>query len=109
MIRSKQEGEGLQTMTKRSLANILAREVGMKKSLAYQCADALFEGLAESVVRGDRIEIRGFGSWEVKEARAKNGRNPKTSERVFVPARKKVMFRAGRILRADLSCPLPEQ
>ena len=85
---------------------MLAREMGLKKSLAYRCADVLFEGLAESIIRGDRIEIRGFGSWEVKETRAKKGRNPRTGERVLVPARHKVMFKVGRVLREALCRPL---
>ena len=78
----------------------------MKKSLAYQCADILFESQSESIIRGDRIEIRGFGSWEVKETRAKKGRNPRTGERVLVPARHKVMFKVGRVLREALCRPL---
>ena len=91
------------TITKRDLARILARESGMKKTLAYRCADVFFEGLAESIVRGDRIEIRGFGVWEVKETKAKNGRNPRTGERILVPARRKVMFKIGRILKEALT------
>ena len=93
------------TVTKRSLARLLAEEMGLKKTLAYRCADALFQAMAESITRGNRIEIRGFGIWEVKETKAKNGRNPRTGDQVFVPARRKVMFKPGRILRETLSRP----
>ena len=93
------------TVTKRDLAGLLADEAGLKKSLAYRCADALFQAMAESITQGNRIEIRGFGVWEVKETKAKNGRNPRTGEQVFVPARRKVMFKPGRILKETLSRP----
>ena len=95
----------MSTVTKRDLAGLLAEGLGLKKALAYRCADALFEAMAESITRGNRIEIRGFGVWEVKETKAKNGRNPRTGERVFVPARRKVMFKPGRILKETLSRP----
>ena len=93
------------TVTKRDLAGLLAEEAGLKKALAYRCADALFEAMTESITQGNRIEIRGFGVWEVKETKAKNGRNPRTGEQVFVPARRKVMFKPGRILKETLSRP----
>ena len=93
------------TVTKRDLAGVLAEEAGLKKALASRCADALFEAMTESIIRGDRIEVRGFGAWEVKETKAKNGRNPRTGEKVFVPARRKVMFKPGRILKETLSRP----
>ena len=90
------------TITKRGLAKILAEEMGLKKTLAYQCVDALFQAMAESIIQGNRIEVRGFGVWEVNETNAKNARNPKTGEQVYVPARRKVMFKAGKILKEAL-------
>ena len=91
------------TITRRDLAKILAEKMGLKKTLAYQCADALFQAIAESIMRGNRIEIRGFGVWDVRETNPKaSARNPKTGEQVFVPARRKVLFKAGRILKQAL-------
>ena len=91
------------TVTKRDLAKLLAAKLSLKKGLAYQCADACFDGLAEAIIQGNRIEVRGFGVWEVKETRAKNAHNPRTGEHVLVPARRKVMFKAGKLLRQALA------
>ena len=94
------------TITKRCFARILSAELGLRKTLTYQCADAFFDGLAEAIIQGNRIETRGFGVWEVKETRAKNAHNPRTGEHVLVPARRKVMFKAGKLLRQALSTPV---
>ena len=90
------------TLNKRDLAKILAEELGLKKTLAYRCVDVFFQALADAIIRGDRIEIRGLGSWRVKEMKPKpNARNPMTGEQVSVPARRKVTFRPGKILKKD--------
>ena len=62
--------------------------------------------MAEALIQDNRIEIRGFGSFEVKQANARNGRNPKTGEAVFVPARRKVRFKPGKMLKNKLSKPV---
>jgi len=77
--------------------------------MAKQAVDVLFETLAEAIVEGERIEIRGFGSWEVKRTNARpRARNPRTGEEVYVPARRKVGFKPGKILRDALSIPLKD-
>ena len=89
----------MSTTTKQDLANYLAGASGMNKGLAMNCVEVLFEGLAESIVQGNRIEVRGFGVWEVTETNSGNRRNPRTGERVFVPRRRKVMFKPGKMLK----------
>ncbi len=92
------------TVTKADLVKIVADEFGYSKTEARQFVDAFFESLTESIVNGQRIEARGFGAFTVKQANAKAGaRNPKTGKRVFVPARRKVAFKPGRILREALA------
>ena len=94
----------MSTVTKADLVKIVAKEFGYSKTEARQYVDAFFESLTESIVNGQRIEARGFGAFTVKHANAKAGaRNPKTGERVFVPARRKVAFKPGRILREALA------
>ena len=91
------------TVTKRDLAGLLADEAGLKKSLAYRCADALFQAMAESITQGNRIEIRGFGVFQVKDTRPKPAaRNPRTGEIIYVPARRKTHFKPGRLLKEAL-------
>jgi nucleoid DNA-binding protein len=97
------------TVTKAALAKYLADQMGFPKARALEAVDLLFQAMAESIIQGNRIEIRGLGSWEVKETKEKaHARNPSTGERVYVPARRKVMFKPGKILKDVLSQPLGE-
>ncbi len=99
----------MQTITKADLAKILSDEIDCKNTMAKQAVDVLFETLAEAIIEGERIEIRGFGSWEVKRTNARpRARNPRTGEEVYVPARRKVGFKPGKILRDALSIPLED-
>ena len=91
------------TVTKAHLARTVADQLGLPVSLAEQVVNAAFGGLASSIMEGRRIEIRGFGTFKVVETNPKpNARNPKTGETVPVPARRKVMFRPGKILKTAL-------
>ncbi len=97
----------MQTITKADLAKNLTSSLSCKNTMAKQAVDVLFEALADSIVNGQRIEIRGFGSWEVKKTNARpRARNPRTGAEVYVPARRKVRFKPGKILRDALSKPL---
>jgi nucleoid DNA-binding protein len=99
----------VQTITKADLAKILADEIDCKNTMAKQAVDVLFATLADAIVEGERIEIRGFGSWEVKHTNARpRARNPRTGDEVYVPARRKVGFKPGKILRDALSIPLKD-
>ncbi len=64
---------------------------------------AIFETIAAGLARGDRIEIRGFGSFTVKEYAPRVGRNPRTGETVHVPAKRRLYFRSGKELRSRLN------
>jgi nucleoid DNA-binding protein len=97
------------TVTKADLVKTIAAEFGYSKTEARASVDAFFEALTGAIVEGHRIEARGFGAFTVKQANAKAGaRNPKTGEKVYVPARRKVAFKPGRILREALSKPSGE-
>ena len=63
----------------------------------------MFEAMAEVLARGQRIEIRGFGSFGVKQRRARQGRNPKTGDVVEVAAKRIPFFRAGKDLRVEVN------
>ena len=96
------QGGNLQTFTKSHFAKILAEENNLNGTQAKDLIDAFFQAMTESIIQGERIEARGFGSWIVKETNAKNARNPRTGEPVFVPARRKVMFKTGKVLKRVL-------
>ena len=68
--------------------------------------DTVFETMRESLIDGHRIEIRGFGVFQVKETRPKPAaRNPRTGQIIYVPARRKTHFRPGKLLKEELHKP----
>ena len=93
----------LKTITKKDLAQIIFEEMGCRKVLAMNMVDRLFQEMRETLTEGNRIEVRGFGTLEVRETKPKpNARNPKTGEVFFIPARKKAHFKPGKELREGL-------
>ena len=71
--------------------------------------DALFEGMRETLIEGNRIEIRGFGVLDVRDTKPKPAaRNPRTGEIVYVPARRKTHFKPGLLLKRALYTMPPE-
>jgi integration host factor subunit beta len=91
-------------MTKRGIIDeLLARRQGVSHRDSETIVNAMFEAMAEVLVRGERIEIRGFGSFGVKERNARQGRNPKTGATVEVAAKRIPFFRAGKELRVEVN------
>lgn len=72
--------------------------------------DTVFEAMCDSLIDGRRIEIRGFGVFQVKKTRPKPAaRNPRTGQIIYVPARRKTHFRPGKLLKEELHKPLDQQ
>lgn len=91
------------TITKKDLARSVADTLGCKNNLTLQMVDSLFETMRETLIEGNRIEIRGFGVLEVKDTKPKPAaRNPRTGEVVYVPARRKTHFKPGKQLKEAL-------
>lgn len=65
--------------------------------------DTVFEEISDALVRGDRVELRGFGAFSVKHRDARKGRNPRTGESVDVPAKRLPFFKTGKALREKLN------
>ena len=96
-------GALLSTVTKKELAFLVSRSTGCKKNLAAKVVDSLFVAMRDSLINGNRIEIRGFGVFQVKNTRPKPAaRNPRTGEIIYVPARRKTHFKPGRLLKEAL-------
>jgi integration host factor subunit beta len=72
----------------------------VKTEIARETVNLFFNSIKESLAGGDRVEIRGFGSFHVKEYEGYTGRNPKTGAKVEVQPKKLPVFRAGRELRS---------
>ena len=97
------------TTTKKDLALKISDRLGVKKQLAYEVVDTLFKAMRESLIAGNRIEIRGFGVLGIKPTKPKPAaRNPRTGEIVYVPARRKSYFKAGVLIKKALHKPLSE-
>ena len=93
----------MHTVVKKDLAHAIAEKTGCHAHLATKMADVLFETLRDALIAGNRIEIRGFGVFLVKPSKAKPAaRNPRTGEVVYVPARMKTHFKAGKELAAAM-------
>lgn len=91
------------TITKKELALLVSNHASCKKNLAAQMVDSLFNAMRDSLIEGNRIEIRGFGVFQVKDTRPKPAaRNPRTGEIIYVPARRKTHFKPGRLLKEAL-------
>ena len=91
------------TITKKDIALKISDRLGIKKQLAYEIVNTLFDTMRENLSDGDRIEIRGFGVLGIKPTKPKPAaRNPRTGEIVYVPARRKSYFKAGVLIKKAL-------
>lgn len=87
-------------MTKRDLIDEIVRLYPVySRRDAEVIVNSVFESMTEALCRGDRIEIRGFGSFVVKERQAREGRNPKTGEIVAVASKRVPFFKVGKELK----------
>ena len=87
-------------MTKAELIDALVDRVDrLTKKEAELIVNVVLGSIASSLATGDKVELRGCGSFKVKERRAREGRNPKTGDRVSVEAKKVPYFKAGKELR----------
>jgi len=86
-------------MTKREIAITVAKKLNVTQKIAAQVLDSLIEEMKAALSRGERIEIRDFGVFSVREAKEKKARNPRTNEVVIVPARKRIKFVPGKRMK----------
>jgi integration host factor subunit beta len=86
-------------MNKLELIDMLKNECRISKKEASAVVDIFFDSMAETLARGERVEIRGLCSFYVKEYRSYLGRNPKTGESVRVASKKLPFFKSGKELK----------
>jgi integration host factor subunit beta len=92
-------------MNKSDLTRALNREMDIPIRKAEEIVDTVFDTMSKSLVSGDRIEIRGFGSFTVRPYDGYTGRNPKTGEKKAVAPKKLPFFKVGQVLRDRLNKP----
>lgn len=86
-------------MNKSELIERLAAKSGLNVMQAEEIVNLIYRKMRDTLVSGGRIEIRGFGSFVVKEYQAYQGRNPKTGEKIPVPPKKLPFFKVGKELK----------
>ncbi len=90
-------------MNKRELTKVFAKKMGITIRDAEVCVNTLFNNMADTLAKGGRVEIRGFGSFKVKQYESYSGRNPKTGESIQVRSKKLPYFRLGSIMRKRIN------
>lgn len=96
-------------MTKSDLIEKLSVDAKLPKKQAEMIVNLIFDSMIEAMRADDRIEIRGFGSFKVKEYKPYTGRNPKTGEQVRVGSKKLPFFKVGKALKERVDEKLKEQ
>ena len=87
-------------MKKAELVEKVASQTGLTQKLTEIIVNTVFQSITDSLAEGGKVELRGFGSFRVRERSSRVARNPKSGEKVEVPAKKVPFFRAGKELRA---------
>jgi integration host factor subunit beta len=96
-------------MTRSTLIEKVAEKVeGLTLKQTEIVVETVFDSIKNALARNEKIEIRGFGNFRLKERQPRNARNPKTGEKVEVPSKMAVRFKAGKALREALNPDLKE-
>lgn len=90
---------------KADVIDAIADKAGISKKEAAAAFDAFVGYISDACQSGDRCAIPGLGSFQVTERKAREGRNPRTKEKITIPASKNVRFKAGKDLRDVLNVP----
>ena len=86
-------------MNKAELIAAIAAKTGETKKSAEETINAFVDVVTESLTKGDKVQLVGFGSFEVRKRAARKGRNPQTKEEIKIPASKAPVFKAGKALK----------
>jgi integration host factor subunit beta len=86
-------------MTKAELVDNVSDKVNLTKKQTEVIVNILFNSITEALSEGDKVELRGFGSFRIRDRNPREGRNPKTGDTVHIPAKKVPFFKAGKELR----------
>jgi integration host factor subunit beta len=84
------------------IENVAGKQLAWRKTHIEGVVNTIFNAMSDALVAGDRIEIRGLGSFHVKDRMPRIGRNPKTGDTVDIPAHKVPIFTAGKHLRSHV-------
>ncbi|MDW8304056.1 MAG: HU family DNA-binding protein [Acidobacteriota bacterium] len=86
-------------MTKSDIVERVAKEARLSKRDVEKLVEVVFDSIIEALNKGDKVELRGFGSFRTRERKQRKGRNPKTGAVIEVPAKRVAYFKLGKELR----------
>jgi len=90
-------------VNKNDLVALVADAAGLSKIDATKAVDAVFDGIIQSLKKGEEVRLVGFGTFDVSDRAASEGRNPRTGEKINIPASKQPKFKAGKTLKDALN------
>jgi integration host factor subunit beta len=96
------------TVTKKELISRIAERTQAKRVLVKRIVQAFLDEIISELCENNRLEFRDFGVFETRTRAARIAQNPKTLDRVEVPAKRTVKFKMGRLMRENLCAPAPE-
>lgn len=94
--------EMMETLTKADLSNHLTENLELAKKDADSLVNSFLESIANALHRGEGVELRGFGSFRLRDRKARQGRNPRSGQSIQVPPKRVVYFKLGKKLRSQL-------
>ena len=94
---------GGKTLTPSDLAEALVRKIGLPRNESAEIVELVFDTMKETLEKGEKIKISGFGNFVVRQKRPRIGRNPQTGEEIEISARKVMTFRPSQVLKAALN------
>ncbi len=86
-------------MNKTELVSVVSEKTEFSKKESAQIVDALFASIEEAIAKGEKVQLIGFGTFEVRERAARKGRNPQTGAEIEIPASKVPAFKPGKALK----------
>ena len=97
------------TITKKELVNRIADQTGQTKVVVKDILQRFLDEIIDELASGNRLEFREFGVFEVRERAARRAQNPRTLEKVYVPAKRVVKFKVGRLMRERVCDERPHE
>jgi DNA-binding protein HU-beta len=86
-------------MNKADLIQTVVEKTGLTKKDSTKALEAVIDAISESLAKGDKVQLVGFGTFEVRSRKAREGRNPATGEKIKIEASKAPAFKAGKALK----------
>ena len=90
-------------MKKADLVDALANKSGLAKNQVQDVVEGVLEMIADGLTKGEKVDLRGFGTFSVRQSKARTGRNPQTGAPIEIPARKVAGFKPGKELKIKVN------